>query len=218
MPNLLQKSSPDSPYLIVGLGNPGERYARTRHNIGFRCLEQLAARYGIEVRRKRFDALIGEGRIEGRRVVLAQPQTYMNDSGKAVRAIARWYKVPLERLLVIYDELDLPLGRIRLRPHGSSGGHRGLGSVIQLLGTEQFPRLRVGIGRPAQGDPIDYVLGAISPSEEPLVDALCERVTEIVLAVITQGVEQAMNTYNGLSLAPAHAADTPASGDKKASP
>ena len=185
-------------WLIVGLGNPGRRYARHRHNIGFRCLDRLAARHGLVFDRVQNRALLATGRIADRAVVLAKPQTFMNESGRAVAPLVRAYHVPLERLLVIYDDLDLPPGTIRLRPEGGSGGHRGMRSIIEALGSQDFPRLRVGIGRPpGRMDPADYVLQDLSPEEEERFDRVCERVAEAIHCWLTEGIVLAMSRYNG---------------------
>ena len=199
----LRKHPPvgDAPYLIVGLGNPGNKYAENRHNIGFRLVDRVAGTSGVRVaRKKRFHAEVGEGRIGAHRVVLAKPLTFMNDSGRAVQAIRHWYKVPTQHILVIYDDLDLPLGRIRLRQGGSSGGHNGMRSTITALGSDGFARLRVGIGRPTRGDPIDYVLSDFTRDEEPVVGRLCDRVDEIVLRYLDDGIKAAMNEYNGWAI------------------
>ncbi len=156
--------------LIVGLGNPGLRYADHRHNIGFRAVEALAEAHGLEFRRTEHRALTAHGTIEGRRVILARPQTWMNESGQAVAPLARFYKIPPARLLVVYDDLDIPLGTLRYRSRGSSGGHRGVQSIIRHLGTSAFPRLRLGIGRPpGRMDPAAYVLQPFAEEELPLV-------------------------------------------------
>lgn len=189
-------------FLILGLGNPGPKYAGNRHNVGFRCLEYLAKRHGIAVRRKRHHALIGEGHIGPHAVVLAMPQTFMNDSGRAVVALSRWYKVPAQNILVIYDDLDLPLAKLRLRRGGSSGGHKGVQSIIVALGTQDFPRLRVGIGRPTHGDPIDYVLHDFDADQEPLIERACKWAEEIVRTWLDKGIQEAMNEYNGRDLVP----------------
>ncbi|NLD73342.1 MAG: aminoacyl-tRNA hydrolase [Chloroflexi bacterium] len=187
-------------YLIVGLGNPERRYAANRHNIGFQCVDVLAERHDIAVTRKRFNALLGEGRIGGERVALLKPQTFMNDSGRAVAPARRWYKASPERILVIYDDLDLPLGKLRIRQGGSSGGHHGINSIIESLGSADFVRLRVGIGRPprGRGDPVDYVLNDFGPDQVPVIEETRERVAEAVGVILAQGVTQAMNDYNGL--------------------
>ncbi len=156
--------------LIVGLGNPGPRYAQNRHNIGFQTVEALAKAGGLEFTRTEHHARTAHGTLAGERVILAQPQTWMNESGKAVAPLLRFYKVPLDRLLVIYDDLDIPLGALRFRPAGSDGGHRGIRSIIQHLGDQSFPRLRLGIGRPpGQMDPAAYVLQNFSEDEAPVL-------------------------------------------------
>jgi peptidyl-tRNA hydrolase, PTH1 family len=156
--------------LIVGLGNPGPRYASNRHNIGFRTVDAVADAYGLEFARTEHQARTVHGLVEGRRVILAKPQTWMNDSGKAVAPLARFYKVEPEDLLVVYDDLDIPLGTLRFRTGGSSGGHRGVQSIIRWLGVDTFPRLRIGIGRPpGQMDAAAYVLQDFGPDETPLL-------------------------------------------------
>lgn len=164
----------DDLRLIVGLGNPGPRYAHNRHNVGFRLVDELAQAHGLTGPRTEHRAQTLHGLIGERRVILAKPQTWMNESGQAVGPLARFYKVPPERMLVVFDDLDMPLGVVRFRPDGSSGGHRGMQSIIQLLGTQAFPRLKVGIGRPpGKMDPADYVLQDFSQDEEPVLwDAL----------------------------------------------
>jgi len=189
-------STAASPYLIVGLGNPGERYARNRHNIGFQCIDYLAGAHEIALRGKRSRALLGEGRIGSRRVLLAKPLTFVNDSGQAVARIARARRVPSERILVIHDDLDLALGRIRLRPGGGSGGHKGVASIVAELGTPRFARLRVGIGRPVQGDPTDYVLGDFDQGQEPVVKRVHRLAEGAVLCFLEEGIQKAMNSYN----------------------
>ncbi len=186
-------------YLVVGLGNPGERYRRNRHNIGFHCVERLAREHGIAMSKKRFKAAWGLGRIGGQPVVLAMPQTFMNDSGQAVAPLSRWFKIPPERIMVVYDDLDLPAGRVRLRPGGSSGGHHGIESIISALGTRDFSRLRIGIGRPEFGDPIDYVLNDICQEQEPVLVEACEVAARAIECFLTRGIREAMNLYNGLA-------------------
>jgi PTH1 family peptidyl-tRNA hydrolase len=157
-------------YLIVGLGNPGPRFADNRHNIGFRAVDELAEAHRLSFSRTEHNAQTAHGTIDDKRVVLAKPQTYMNESGDAVGPLSRFYKIPPEDVLVIYDDLDIPLGTVRYRQEGSSGGHRGVESVIQALGTRQFPRLRLGIGRPpGRMDAAAYVLQDFSDEEEPLL-------------------------------------------------
>ncbi|RLC65961.1 MAG: aminoacyl-tRNA hydrolase [Chloroflexi bacterium] len=185
------------PYLIVGLGNPGSRYAGNRHNAGFRCVEQFAAACNLTFDERRNRALITRGAIGGRGVILAKPQTFMNESGRAVAPLVRFYRMPLERLLVVYDDLDLPLGTLRLRPEGGSGGHRGVQSIIDHLGSREFPRLRIGIGRPpGRMDPAAYVLQDFSAEEEPLVEETLERAVAAIEAWLCEGIEAAMERYN----------------------
>lgn len=183
--------------LIVGLGNPGRRYRGTRHNVGWEVVARLARRDGIRVEEEEGWAQIGRGAIGGQRVLLAMPQTYVNLSGVAVQDLRRRHRVRPGDVLVIVDDLDLPLGRIRLRARGSAGGHNGLRSVIDALGTEEFPRLRVGIGRPAQGvDPAEFVLTRFAPDEAASLDAALDRAAEAIEVAITEGIEVAMNRFN----------------------
>ncbi len=189
-------------WLIVGLGNPGEHYTRTRHNIGFQCVLHLAQRHGLSFSKKREQSRLAEGTIRGERVVLAMPQTYMNRSGYAVSGLRSWYKIQgPERLLVIYDEMDLPFGRLRLRESGSSGTHNGMRSIVQQLGSQAFPRLRVGIGKPPrEWDTIAYVLGNFKKDEEQVLPSIYDHVADAVELVVQEGVVAAMNRYNNLSL------------------
>ncbi|HEX2916540.1 MAG TPA: aminoacyl-tRNA hydrolase [Chloroflexia bacterium] len=185
--------------LIVGLGNPGLAYAKTRHNVGFQCLDFIAAEHNITFDKKSMKAHWGKGTIAGQEVLLAKPQTYMNLSGQSVGEIVRFFKLnPAQDLLVIYDELDLPLGKIRLRPNGSSGGQNGVKNIIELLGTQNVQRIRVGIGRPAQGTAKDRVLNAFSPEEQKVMDQIYPRVEEAVRIWLTEGIEKAMNRYNAV--------------------
>ena len=197
------RSPVSPPYLVVGLGNPGKKYVKHRHNVGFRCVDHLAIVYGITMRRttcgrRRVRVSLGEGHVNSHQVILVKPLNFMNESGKAVALVSRRHDTPPERILVISDDLDLPLGRIRLRPGGSSGGHRGIASIISELGTQDFPRLRVGIGRPSHGDPVDYVLSEFNRDEEPVVRATCGLIERIVLCFLDEGIQSAMSTYNGL--------------------
>lgn len=195
------QGSGSETYLIVGLGNPGVQYARNRHNVGFRCLHRLAAAHGLTFGRRQRQARVASGTICGRRVVLALPQTFMNESGRAVAPLVQFYKVPLGRLLVVYDDLDLPSGTIRLRPEGGSGGHKGMRSIIQRLGSQEFPRLRIGIGRPpGQMDPADYVLQNFSAEEEPVIKEALERTVTAIETWLAEGIEEAMERYNQRTL------------------
>ena len=193
---LWRKGEPSIARLIVGLGNPGRKYAGNRHNVGFQCLDCLAEAWDLSFSWRKHKALLAQGEIAGLKVVLAKPLTFMNLSGDAVERIARFYKVPPESILVIYDDLDLPLGRIRLRPEGGSGGHKGMKSIIEHLGANGFPRLRVGIGRPTQGDPVDYVLDDFTLDERITIDVVYEKAVSAVELWLTEGVVAAMNRYN----------------------
>lgn len=196
------------PQLVVGLGNPGSRYAQTRHNIGFNVVDRLCQRWGlIPKEERRFQGEFAEGAVPRLgRVRVLKPLTYMNESGRAIRAVLDWYKLPPESVLVIYDDLDLPLGRLRLRLSGSAGGHNGMKSAIAHLGTQQFPRLRVGIGRAVapgaerREETVSHVLGRFQPSEQRLVDELLTLVADAVDTCLKDGVELAMNRYNTRSL------------------
>jgi PTH1 family peptidyl-tRNA hydrolase len=190
--------------LVVGLGNPGREYAETRHNVGFRVVNRLGRRLGIEPRTHSRLVWLGEGERGGRPLVLAKPRTYMNRSGEAVRALVRRYRLAPAQVLVVYDDLDLPVGRIRVRARGGSGGTGGLKSIIAALGTQDFPRVRVGIGRPVQGgapswDPAvvaAYVLAVPPPEERALLDTAADRAVEAVLCILDKGIEPAMNRFN----------------------
>jgi len=193
-------------YLIVGLGNPGADYSRTRHNAGFLLVERLAglwgAPWGYE---KRFNARLARAERAGASVLLGQPQTYMNSSGEAIGAVARFYQVPASRLLLAVDDADLPLGEIRLRPGGSSGGHHGLESVEQQLGTREYARLRIGIGRESGAREItNYVLGRFSSTEMPLVDTVLTVASRQVECWLESGIQKAMSQFNGTVVGPEH--------------
>ena len=185
-----------APWLIVGLGNPGRRYQATRHNAGFMAVEALARRLPPGTARGRMQAQVLETRDGEARVVLARPQTFMNDSGQAVSQLMRWHKCPLERLLVIYDELDLPFGVLRLRADGSAGGHNGMKSIIQQLGTQQFARLRIGISRPGASPAVPYVLSPFNADERRELPDLLEHAADVAIAWRRDGVTAAMNEHN----------------------
>ena len=183
-------------YLIVGLGNPGRRYQGTRHNVGFMTVDRLYDRLPHGAARSRFQADYVEARDDDRRVVLVKPQTFMNDCGAAVSQLLRWYKAPRERLLDIYDDLDLPFGAIRLRANGSDGGHNGVASIIQQLRSQDFPRLRIGIGRPRAGSTVPYVLSPFFPPEQKELPAIIDRAADAALTWLREGITVAMNEYN----------------------
>jgi PTH1 family peptidyl-tRNA hydrolase len=196
---LKRHGAPDAPTqikLIVGLGNPGARYARNRHNVGFMIVEQFADAHHWRFARKRFNAEIAEGNLDGVRVMLAKPQTFMNLSGEAVSKLVAFYKIAPHDLLVVYDDLDLPLGKLRLRPKGSAGGHHGMESIIARLSTTDFPRLRVGIGRPTPADDIDHVLGNFEEDERAVMEETFARAVQAIAVWVTDGIEKAMNKFN----------------------
>ena len=190
--------------LIVGLGNPGRCYQDSRHNIGFICLNHLACKQAIRFDRKQGKARIGSGEVAGETVILAKPQTYMNLSGESVSRLVSKFGVTLDNLLVIHDDLDLPLGKIRIRQGGSSGGHKGVESIIANLGSEDFPRLRIGIGRPGtdslnqcgEDEIISYVLSGFAPQEKEVVSRTIPLVSDALLSLISEGIDTAMNKYN----------------------
>jgi len=191
--------------LIVGLGNPGREYEKNRHNIGFMCLNHFARTQGIRFDKKQGKARIGTGEVTGVKVVLARPQTYMNRSGESVSRLVKRYDIDLDDLLVIHDDLDLPLGKLRLRQGGGSGGHKGIESIISCLGSQDFIRLRVGIGRPvatgggneiSDADIIDYVLSDFSAQERRIVTKVIPRVSEAIYCLLTEGLIASMNKYN----------------------
>jgi PTH1 family peptidyl-tRNA hydrolase len=183
--------------LIVGLGNPGERYEKTRHNVGFWCIDRLGERHSIKINRRSRLALTGEGRIGDEDVVLAKPRTFVNDSGTAVTSLMARYRASAADLLVVYDDMDLPAGKLRLRPDGGPGGHNGIKSIIGALGTQGFARLRVGVGRPGQGDDqIEHVLGRAGAADQSLVDAAVDTAIEVIACYLSEGVETAMNHFN----------------------
>jgi PTH1 family peptidyl-tRNA hydrolase len=187
---------------IVGLGNPGKGYSRNRHNTGFIYLNHFARQHSIRFDKKQASARTGSGQIDSIPVVLAKPQTFMNSSGKAVSQLVRKFNIDLDDLIVIHDDLDLPLGKIRIRKGSTSGGHKGVDSVINELGSQDFIRIRVGIGRPEgsyqlnEADIIDYVLSDFTPEERKTIDQAIPRASEAIVCLLTKGLEQAMNKYN----------------------
>ena len=187
---------PQEIKLIVGLGNPGARYANSRHNIGFMIADRCARAHEFDFARKRFNAQIAEGSIGRQRILLAKPQTFMNLSGDAVGKLFAFYKIAPHDLLVIYDDLDLPLGKMRLRSRGSAGGHHGMESIIARVGTSDFPRLRVGIGRPNPDADIDHVLGSFDADERAVMDETFARAVGAIDAWLADGIAAAMNRFN----------------------
>lgn len=185
-------------FLIIGLGNPGREHKGNRHNIGFMAIDRLAETHSISLGRVQNKAIVGNGRIANAPVVLAKPQTYMNLSGEAIRPLLNFYKVPLTNLLVMYDELDIPFGTLRLREKGGAGGHNGMKSTIQQLGSENFPRLRLGIGRPpGRMPPPAYVLQDFGKEDLPIVAELLNEAVKAVETYIREGINLAMTRHNG---------------------
>ncbi len=190
-------------YLIVGLGNPGSKYENTRHNIGFRSVNALAAKHGITLTKLEQRALVGGGTILGKRVLLAKPQTFMNVSGDSVGPLASFYKIPTEKILIVCDDLDIPMGTLRLRKSGSSGGQNGMKHILQRLGTQEINRIRMGIGRPpGRMNPADYVLQPFKGDEEISAVEMIDRAIKAIETWLTDGIDPAMNRYNGAGEAP----------------
>ena len=191
--------------LIVGLGNPGKIYARNRHNVGFRSIDYLAKLHSIGTSRRQCHAQVGTDKIDEIKVMLAKPATFVNQSGAAVSCLVHSHNVVLSDLIVIHDDLDLPLGKIRIRPEGSAGGHKGMSSIISALGSEDFPRIKVGIGRPVTEDGtaimdedriVDYVLSDFTPKEDDIIKAAIAQVAKAIQTILTEGVTAAMNKFN----------------------
>ncbi len=183
--------------LIVGLGNPGSRYKYTRHNIGFMVLEKIAARWEIELKQKSFNALWNRGKVAGKNILLAMPQTYMNLSGNAVRELLAYFKIDKSNLIVIHDDLDLPFGTIRLKTGGGDAGHKGLNSIITGLGSADFMRVRIGIGKPSGRQPVeDYVLQKFHPDESAMLQQVIRSASEATADILKIGMQQAMVKYH----------------------
>lgn len=183
--------------IIAGLGNPEKKYDKTRHNIGFRLLDTLADRHHIDVAEKKHKGLIGKGVIAGEKVILVKPQTYMNLSGECIREVADYYKVAPEDILVLFDDIDLAPGTIRIRKKGSAGGHNGIKSIIAHLNSDNFPRLKFGVGdRPRDIDLADHVLGRFSRAEEEIVGVRVNMACDAVETILSEGIEEAMNRFN----------------------
>ena len=186
-------------YVIVGLGNPGREYADTKHNVGFMVIDKLADQYNIDVTKFKHKAFVGDGIISGKKVMLVKPQTYMNLSGDSVGEMAQFYKIPPENIIVINDDISLDVGRIRVRPKGSAGGHNGLKSIIYRLNSDTFPRVKMGVGAPKHEDYdlADFVLGRFTKEEIPVMEDAIVKAEKAVAEIIKNGVQSAMNKYNG---------------------
>ena len=194
---LFQRSNYD--WMIVGLGNPGQQYASTRHNTGFMTLDLLAQRLQVKVSKERFRALTAQAVYEGQKLLLVKPQTYMNASGLSVEPAAHYYKLPPERILVLFDDISLPVGKLRIRKSGSAGGHNGLKSLISSLGSDQFPRVKIGVGAKPHPDYdlADWVLSTVSKTEWPDYQSAMEHAADAALCIVKNGCEKAAAEYNG---------------------
>lgn len=187
----------DSVFVIVGLGNPGKKYDLTRHNVGFEAIDRLAQKYQIKVNKIKYKALIGEGQIEGEKVLLVKPQTYMNLSGETVLSICNFYQIEPENLIVIYDDVDTDAGKLRIRKKGSAGTHNGMRHIIMLLQKDDFPRIRIGIGRSNQLELRDFVLQRFSKDEMITMDETLNKAADAAVMIIREGIDLAMNRFNG---------------------
>jgi len=185
-------------FVIAGLGNPGAQYERSRHNVGFDTIDFFAAEYRITLNRVRHKGLVGEGVVQGNRVILVKPQTFMNLSGESLQEVLHFYKVPPANLIVVYDDIDLAVGKVRIRPRGSAGTHNGMRSILGRIGTEEFPRVRIGVGRPPAGWQLaDFVLSRFSGEERTAINDAIARASTALAAVMQSGAEAAMSRYNG---------------------
>ena len=188
----------ETTFLIVGLGNPGREYKDNRHNVGFMLIDRLAVRLNARMSRVQAKALVGTTNHGGSKLILAKPQTYMNLSGQSIQGLARFYKLSLENMIVAHDDLDLPFGTIRVRPGGGPGGQQGIASTIERLGSKDFPRLRIGIGRPpGRMDPAAYVLQDFSKADQTFLSEILDHASDAVLEFVSQGLNAAMNKFNG---------------------
>ena len=183
-------------YVIAGLGNPGKKYENTRHNMGFIAIDQLAEKHNIKVDKLKFKALVGEGRIADQKVLLVKPQTYMNLSGESIREVMNFYKLEPENLIVIYDDIDIEAGTLRIRKFGSAGTHNGMKSVVYQLQSDRFPRIRLGIGSQKKGDLVNFVIGGFSKEEVPVLEEALQHAVLAAEFIIEDGIDKAMNQYN----------------------
>lgn len=183
-------------YIIIGLGNPGKKYESTRHNIGFEVLDYMAREFNMPIIKPKFKALIAEGRISGEKVILVKPQTYMNLSGESVMSIVKYYDVPLENVIVVYDDIDTELGKIRIRKKGSGGTHNGMRNILSLLGKDAFPRVRVGIGQPVNRSLVDYVLERFKKDEVTYMEDAVINASKSIVTILKEDVDKAMNAFN----------------------
>ena len=190
--------TPETSYLLIGLGNPGREYRDSRHNVGFMLVDRIAVRLGARGMKVQSKAIVTTAMYEDRKLILAKPQTYMNLSGQSVQGLIHFYKLPLTNVLLAHDDLDIPFGTIRIRPGGGPGGQRGMASTIEQLGTKDFPRLRIGIGRPpGRMDPSAYVLQDFTRDEMKILSEILDRAADAALEFVLNGLDKAMNKYNG---------------------
>ncbi|MCY6371974.1 aminoacyl-tRNA hydrolase [Clostridium ganghwense] len=183
-------------FLIVGLGNPGKEYEHTRHNVGFDIIDLIGEKYNIDVSRKKFKGMYGDGKIAGERVLILKPATYMNLSGESVKEVINFYKIPNDNIIVLYDDISLEVGRLRIRPKGSAGGHNGIKNIIAHLGSDVFPRVKIGVGQPLGENLVSHVLGKFSKEERENLEKSFEVAAKSVEAIIKNGVAEAMNKFN----------------------
>ncbi len=185
-------------FAVIGLGNPGHKYRKTRHNVGFDTIECLGETHNIKISKLKFKSIYGEGRISNEKVLLVKPQTYMNNSGISALEILRYYDIPVKNIIVVYDDVDIDFGSLRIRPKGSAGSHNGMKSMIYHLQDDEFPRVRIGVGSPEdQHDLADFVLSGFNKDEREIIDITIKKASEAVESIITKGINKAMNEYNG---------------------
>lgn len=185
-------------FLVVGLGNPGSKYSQTRHNVGFSVIDVLSERYNTKINKIKFKSLYGEAKIDGKKVLLVKPQTYMNNSGEAVLEISKFFKIPLENIIIVLDDIDIDFASLRVRQKGSAGSHNGMKSIIHLLKSDKIPRVKIGIGRPESGrDLADFVLGRFSKEQEVDIEEVVLKAADTVECLIKEGISSSMNKYNG---------------------
>ncbi len=184
-------------YIVVGLGNPGKKYEGTRHNVGFHAIDLLASKHQIQVSKLKHKALVGEGRIGTEKVILVKPQTFMNLSGQSLMELIQFYKIDTEKIIVLYDDIDVKVGSLRIREKGSAGSHNGMKNIIYLVQKDNFPRVRIGVGKPVVGDLADYVLSGFPSNEVPLIKDAIGNAVLAVETIIQENLQQAMNKYNG---------------------
>ncbi|MBU3129177.1 aminoacyl-tRNA hydrolase [Clostridium tagluense] len=185
-------------YLVIGLGNPGDEYKNTRHNIGFDVIDLMASKYNVSVNRVKFKGVYGEINISSQKVILLKPSTYMNLSGESVQQAAAFYKIPSENIIIIYDDISLDVGKLRIRSKGSAGGHNGIKSIISNMGSDIFPRIKIGVGQPEKSM-VSYVLGRFSKEDRILVEKTLEASIKAMETIIAKGVTEAMNEFNGFN-------------------